>query len=154
MAHQIPNQDPRKTLRHTFRQAAIRGVAMLICTGLYSVVFLNNQALAQAEPSDSGDECEFLFQPEQLNTQSAEEGVIQIGRLPDRPYVVIIPNPDDTDLSEVRTCVPDAFLTQARLGQYLQAGSFSRRYEASYLAQTLQNLGFRARVIHRRTLGR
>ncbi|MEO0457636.1 MAG: SPOR domain-containing protein [Cyanobacteria bacterium P01_A01_bin.114] len=123
------------------------GLLVGLGTVLISGVFAPDGAAQSA--------CEFLPSPEPFNSrQSEEDGVIRIGGLSGRSYVVILPGADESDLALIRPCITDAYLTRSRLGRYLQAGSFERRSEAEALARTLRRNGFRVRVAHRRGVPR
>jgi hypothetical protein len=78
-----------------------------------------------------------------------EGDVIVLGSLSDRPYVVAIPGEAEADLEALRLCVGDAFVTTARLGPFLQAGTFTSHADARAVAQWLRSQGFDARVIYR-----
>jgi hypothetical protein len=75
--------------------------------------------------------------------------VIFLGKIPDAPYVVIIPLRGDTEiLTIVQQCVEDAFQTRSRFGQYIQAGAFARRSAARTLTRHLRSLGLDARTVY------
>ncbi|MEL6326903.1 MAG: hypothetical protein AAFQ61_08370 [Cyanobacteria bacterium J06626_23] len=94
--------------------------------------------------------CEVLLtSPQSLNTEQRDE-VIHIGALPWRPYLVILPGADAEQLTEVRACVPDAYLSQSRLGPFVQVGSFTTRAEAEVIHRQFQRVGYDTRLIHRR----
>ncbi|MBW4515522.1 MAG: hypothetical protein KME11_09880 [Timaviella obliquedivisa GSE-PSE-MK23-08B] len=82
-----------------------------------------------------------------------QEDVIILGKLPNAPYVVIVPLNGDADsnadvLSEVQQCVADSFQAESGLGKYIQAGAFARRSAAQQLTQHLYSLGLDARTIY------
>jgi len=74
--------------------------------------------------------------------------VIVIGKVPNRPYVVVIPGNSDQLLNVVRSYVSDAFLAKHRLGTYIYAGSSSKREEAECLSSVLKYHKIDARVIY------
>lgn len=83
------------------------------------------------------------------NTNTLRQGeVIVVGRLPERHYLVIVPTDDAAVLEQVQACVPGAFITRSRLGPYIQAGIFDRRFLAENLSSLLRDEGIRARVIY------
>lgn len=130
----------------------------LFKTGLFKVVMglgtVISGGIASAD-AFAQPTCEFLLNPEQLNSQVQDgEGVIRIGNFSEKPYLVVLPDADETDLELIRPCITDAYLTRSRLGRYLQAGAFANRSDAEHLARTLRSSGFRGRVIHRHSLRR
>lgn len=114
------------------------------------VVFRGNVAgVAQESSMPEVSACDWLVTPAHINSEQQGD-VIVIGALSDRPYLVVLPHGDTDALALVRRCIPDAFLTQSRLGNYIQAGAFRHRSEAHDLARVMSREGFRPRVIHRR----
>jgi hypothetical protein len=91
--------------------------------------------------------CEFFSTPQRFNTQTNGD-VIVIGAQPNRRYHVIIAGDSDSALAGVRTCVVDAFVSQSKLGPYIQVGSFDRRSEAESIHRILRAEGYRTRVIY------
>jgi hypothetical protein len=77
-----------------------------------------------------------------------QNNVIVIGKVPNRPYVVVIPGNSDQLLNVVRSYVSDAFLAKHRLGTYIYAGSSSKREEAECLSNVLKYHKIDARVIY------
>ncbi|MBO1059039.1 MAG: hypothetical protein HEQ27_22065 [Dolichospermum sp. JUN01] len=77
-----------------------------------------------------------------------QNNVIVIGKVPNRPYVVVIPGNSDQLLNVVRSYVSDAFLAKHRLGTYIYAGSSSKREEAECLSSVLKYHRIDARVIY------
>jgi hypothetical protein len=77
-----------------------------------------------------------------------QNNVIVIGKVPNRPYVVVIPGNSDQLLNVVRSYVSDAFLAKHRLGTYIYAGSSSKREEAECLSSVLKYHKIDARVIY------
>ncbi|MBF2065882.1 MAG: peptidoglycan-binding protein [Calothrix sp. C42_A2020_038] len=61
-------------------------------------------------------------------------------------YVVVIPIFANDTLNRVRQVLPQAFAAKSRLGDYVNAGSFSERSEAERLSRQLRDRGFDARV--------
>ncbi|MEL7401236.1 MAG: hypothetical protein AAFN68_11805, partial [Pseudomonadota bacterium] len=108
--------------------------------------------------------CEFFSSPQRYNTQylgadgrevealesAATVTTIVIGQQSSRPYQVVIPGGDVAMLRSLRSCILDAFASQARFGPYLHMGSFGRRRDAEGLKRILTREGYRARVIYRR----
>lgn len=108
--------------------------------------------------------CEFFSAPQRYNTQhidaegreieeansAATESTIVIGLQPNRPYQVIVPGSDEASLTILRTCILDAFVSQARFGPYIHIGSFSDRSDAESLKRILTREGYPARVFYRR----
>jgi hypothetical protein len=74
--------------------------------------------------------------------------VIVVGRSSTSRYVVVVPARRDNTLNAVRQCVPDAFLADSRLGDYVQAGAFSERSSAENLSRVLRSRGLDARVAY------
>ena len=54
-----------------------------------------------------------------------QNNVIVIGKVPNRPYVVVVPGGSEELLKFVRNIAADAFLAKHRLGTYVYAGSSS-----------------------------
>ncbi|MBW4505739.1 MAG: peptidoglycan-binding protein [Scytonematopsis contorta HA4267-MV1] len=61
-------------------------------------------------------------------------------------YVVIIPITNRDTLFRVRQYIPNAFASESRLGDYVNAGSYRDREEAERLSRQLRQAGFDARV--------
>lgn len=110
---------------------------------------INAPIQAQTKPT-AEPTCSLFTEPQRFNTQTNDDGVITIGRQPNRPYHLILTNIRDTELSDIRSCVSDAFVTRSRFGRYILVGSFTRRREAESVRRTLQRAGYRTRVIYRR----
>jgi hypothetical protein len=100
-----------------------------------------------SNPSAPG--CDWRVQPQPTNSERQGE-VIVIGLLSSRPYRVILPGGDETMLDSLRACLPDAFITDSRLGPYVQAGAFATRSEAVELTRQMQAAGLPARLVHLR----
>jgi hypothetical protein len=82
------------------------------------------------------------------NSRSEGE-IIFLGKIPDAPYVVIVPLRGDTEiLATVQQCVEDAFQTRSRFGQYVQAGAFAQRSAARPLMRYLRSIGLDARTVY------
>jgi hypothetical protein len=77
-----------------------------------------------------------------------QSNVIVIGKVPERPYVVVVPGNSVQLLNFVRRYVSDAFLAQHRLGAYVYAGGSSRRGDAECLSNLLRTHGLDARVVY------
>ena len=61
-------------------------------------------------------------------------------------YVVVVPINNNDTLYEVRRYVPNAYPAQSRLGNYVNAGTFSDRAGAERVSQMLRSNGLDARV--------
>ena len=77
-----------------------------------------------------------------------QNNVIVIGKVPNRPYVVVVPGNSEQLLNFVRQYVSDAFLAKHRLGAYIYAGSSTKREEAECLSSVLRYHRIDARVIY------
>jgi hypothetical protein len=88
--------------------------------------------------------------PEVSNFVSSfpQSDVIVIGKVPNHPYVVVVPGQSEQLLNVVRRYVTDAFLAQHRLGAYIYAGGSAKRYEAECLSSVLRSHGLDARVVY------
>ena len=76
--------------------------------------------------------------------------IIFIGNQPNRDFQVVVTDSRKETLATLRTCVLDAFITQTRVGKYIQVGSFTHRSEAEAVSGRLAQAGYPARVIHLR----
>lgn len=74
--------------------------------------------------------------------------VIIVGRSKDTPHVVVVPVASAITLDAVRQCVPSAFLTNSRLGNYIHAGAFADYNRAASLSSMLRSRGLDARVVY------
>lgn len=107
----------------------------------------NSRVLAQ-----QSEDCSFLASPQNLNTAAGSDA-ISIGQLPNRPYVVLITHDLQEHLPPVRACIPDAFLTSARLGSYIRVASLDNYWDARDWADHIgESLGIYVRVIHENRL--
>lgn len=61
-------------------------------------------------------------------------------------YVVVVPISNNDTLNIVRQYVPNAFPAESRLGNYVNAGSFSDRIQAEERSRELRSRGLDARV--------
>ncbi len=61
-------------------------------------------------------------------------------------YVVVVPISNNDTLNIVRQYVPNAFPAESRLGNYVNAGSFSDRTQAEQRSRELRSRGLDARV--------
>ncbi|MCV3214105.1 peptidoglycan-binding protein [Plectonema radiosum NIES-515] len=61
-------------------------------------------------------------------------------------YVVVVPISHNDTLNIVRQYVPNAFLAESRLGNYVNAGAFSDRTQAEQRSRELRSRGLDARV--------
>lgn len=119
------------------------------CLATFSLCFLGPDARVLAQQSE---DCGLLEAPQNLNTSVASES-IAIGQLRNRPYVVLITYDLQQNLSSVRACVPDAFLTSARLGSYIRVASLDNYWDARDLADRIgESLNIYVRVIHENRL--
>jgi formyltetrahydrofolate synthetase len=98
--------------------------------------------MAQDQPN-----CSIVEQISSGNTVRQGETVI-LGRSPDRRYIVLVPTGSMDILKIVQVCIPDAFMTQSKLGAYIHAGSFANLNHAESLAAALRSRGLDARVIY------
>ena len=101
---------------------------------------------ALAEPTVMPNICNSGY-PAYLNSDRQGK-VILLGRPSDHRYVVAIPDFRKEILLKTRQCVADAFITEADPGQYIQAGTFSRRSQAEFLTFLLRQHGLDARVMY------
>ena len=67
-------------------------------------------------------------------------------------YVVLIPVTSKNTLKEVRNFVPDAFIVNTKLGEYVQVGEFESREGAENYSQYLRRKGFNAKVFDKEKL--
>lgn len=74
--------------------------------------------------------------------------VIVIGRTKETPHIVVVPAHSPSTLNLVRQCVPNAFLTNSRLGNYVHAGAFADYNWAASLSAMLRSRGLDARVVY------
>lgn len=81
-------------------------------------------------------------------TEPVTEPVIILGKLPNAPYVVVVPGSENSALNTVRQCVPDAFQTRSKWGVYIHVGAFPRRADAEQLSRYLRALQLDARVMY------
>jgi hypothetical protein len=72
-----------------------------------------------------------------------------LGQLCENPYVVAIPARNPQILQQVQQYVPSAFLTDSRLGLYVQASSFGCRAPAESLSHQLRKHSLDARVVYK-----
>jgi hypothetical protein len=88
--------------------------------------------------------------PEVSNSVNSfpQSDVIVIGKVPNHPYVVVVPGQSEQLLNAVRRYVTDAFLAQHRLGAYVYAGGSAKRHEAECLSSVLRSHGLDARVVY------
>lgn len=104
--------------------------------------------------SAQSEDCGFLVEPQTYNTAEGD-GRIVIGRVPNRPYIVLLTHNLQENLPTIRTCIPDAFLTSSRLGSYVHIASLDNYREARELVNDInQTLDLDVRIIHYRRLGR
>jgi hypothetical protein len=73
---------------------------------------------------------------------------IVIGKVPNHPYVVIVPGKSEQLLNVVRHYVSDAFLAQHRLGTYVYAAGFVDKYKAECFSSLLRSHRLDARVVY------
>lgn len=124
---------------------------LICCLAATGTVFLWPivPALAQSE------DCRFLVSPQEFNTFESVDDRIVIGRVSDRPYIVLLTHDLQENLPELRACVPDAFLTSSRLGRYVHIASFNNYREAKELSNFINDsLGIDVRIIHASRLDR
>jgi hypothetical protein len=124
------------------------GLLAALCWAIVSLFSLLSLPLfAQLPPSSA----ESLPDPCESHNFQVQGEVIILGRIPDAPYVVVVPFTGDADVLEtVQQCVEDSFQTRSRLGKYVQAGAFTERSAARQLTQHLHSLGLDARTVYLR----
>jgi hypothetical protein len=66
------------------------------------------------------------------------DGVVFLGHIPGRPYVIAIPGRNPKTLAQVRTCVPDALILDSPWGDYIRVGAFGERARAEQLLHFLE----------------
>jgi hypothetical protein len=117
-------------------------ITAIVATVLSEALFCK----AWAQPGN----CTLKSLPEAIKTANSfrQSDVIVIGRVPERPYVVVVPDKSDKMLNLVRSYIADAFLAQHRLGTYIYAGGFSKREQAECLSHLLRSQGLDARVVY------
>jgi hypothetical protein len=120
------------------------GLLAALC---WAIVSLSSLPLfAQTPPS-----AESLPDPCKSHNFQVQGEVIILGRIPDAPYVVVVPFTGDAEILEtVQQCVEDSFQTRSRLGKYVQAGAFTERSAARQLTRHLHSLGLDARTVYLR----
>jgi hypothetical protein len=113
---------------------------------LLAIVSFPSPLLAQVPTPIS----ESIADPCTIHNSQVQGEVIILGKIPDAPYVVVVPLAGDADiLATVQQCVEDSFQTRSRLGQYIQAGAFAERSAARQLTRHLHSLGLDARTVYR-----
>jgi hypothetical protein len=75
---------------------------------------------------------------------------IILGQPKEKPFVVVIPTSDFQTLTKVQQYAPLAFMSQSRLGSYIQAGAFADLETAQSLSYELRHRGFDAHVAYLR----
>ncbi|MEX0269883.1 hypothetical protein AB3R30_12120 [Leptolyngbyaceae cyanobacterium UHCC 1019] len=97
-------------------------------------------------PSEENAQPCLLFSDRiQPNTQG---NVIIVGRTKQNPHIVVVPATSSTTLDAVRQCVPAAFLTNSRRGNYIHAGAFADYNRAASVSAMLRSRGLDARVVY------
>ncbi|MBW4647105.1 MAG: SPOR domain-containing protein [Kastovskya adunca ATA6-11-RM4] len=86
--------------------------------------------------------------PPNLSAPTTQAETIILGQPCENTYVVVIPASDPKILDKVKPYRPLAFLTNSRLGWYVQAGSFSDRALAESLSYQLRSVNLDARVAY------
>jgi hypothetical protein len=117
----------------------------LLAALVLAIVSLSSSPLfAQAPPI-----AESLTDPCKSHNFQVQGEVIILGKIPDAPYVVVVPFTGDAEiLATVQQCVEDSFQTRSRLGKYVQAGAFAERSAARQLTRHLHSLGLDARTVY------
>jgi hypothetical protein len=77
-----------------------------------------------------------------------QENVIVIGKLPNNPYVVVIPGDSERLLNTVKSYITDAFLAKHKLGNYIHAGGFKNPQDAECVSNFLRSYSLDARVVY------
>lgn len=107
------------------------------------------KALAQSPQSE---DCGFLVSPQEFNTFENDDRIV-IGQVNDRPYIVLLTYELQESLPVIRACIPDAFLTSSRLGNYIHVASFDNYRDAKELVEQIdESLDIDVRIIHRARL--
>jgi hypothetical protein len=101
---------------------------------LVSVPLVYHPTLAQTTPAAS--------QP-----SSTAKSII-LGQPQETPYVVVIPGSDLILLEQIQRYAPLAFLSNSRMGSYIQAGAYTDRSAAEVLNRALRQQGWDARVMY------
>lgn len=83
-----------------------------------------------------------------VTRSSPQIRAIVLGQPEETPYVVVIPGSDFSLLHQVQQYAPLAFLSNSRLGSYIQAGAYTDRSPAEVLSRALQQQGWDARVVY------
>ena len=95
-----------------------------------------------------------MVSPQAYNTAEGDDRIV-IGRVNDRPYIVLLTSDLQDNLSPIRACIPDAFLTSSSLGSYIHIASFDNYRDARELADHMsESLDLDVRIIHQSRLGR
>jgi cell division protein FtsN len=79
---------------------------------------------------------------------NAPARAIILGQPQETPYVVVIPGSDFTMLEQIQKYAPLAFLSNSRMGSYIQAGAYTDRSAAEVLNRALRQQGWDARVVY------
>lgn len=116
---------------------------LICCFAISSATFW---PIANASAQSTG--CSFLPSPEEFNTFPENDKIV-IGQIRRQPYVVLLTYNLQDNFPLIRNCIPDAFLTSARLGSYIHIASFSDYRDARDLSKSIaESLGLDIRVIH------
>jgi hypothetical protein len=94
------------------------------------------------------DDCSLIFSSSQRFNTVQQGKVIVLGQVSNYPYVVVVPGDGEQKLQSVQNCVSDAFISQNRLGAYIQAGAFRDYAPAKRLEIVLRSRKLDARVIY------
>lgn len=77
-----------------------------------------------------------------------KNNVLVIGKVSEKPYVVVIPGNSEQLLNKVRRYVSEAFIAQNRLGAYVYAGGYNNHFQAECWTNLLKSQGLDARVVY------
>lgn len=77
-----------------------------------------------------------------------QNNVILVGKLPNNPYVVVIPGDSERLLNTVKSYITDAFLAKHKLGTYIHAGGFKNPQDAECVSNFLRSYSLDARVVY------
>jgi hypothetical protein len=121
----------------------------LLAASVWAIVslssMLSSPLFAQIPPSSA----ESPADPCVSHNFQVQGEVIILGKIPDAPYVVVVPLRGDADiLAAVQQCVEDSLQLRSRLGKYVQAGAFAERSAARQLTRHLRSLGLDARTVY------
>ncbi|MEA5578568.1 hypothetical protein [Anabaena sp. UHCC 0451] len=118
-----------------------------LITGIITAIVweaLSSQAWTQLPPCSSPG----LPIVTQSMNNVRQSNAIVIGKVSERPYIVVVPGNSNQLLNLVRSYVADAFLAQHRLGAYVYVGGYANRFQAECWSYLLKSHGLDARVVY------